>query len=192
MRVGPPWRRFLSAVSALAAVISLLLGSASPTFAAQGKNAGRPTQVRPCNPSDLSGTLALTGLGDSPSTLAGAVLFSKASSGTCSLKGVPKVSVVSASGQTITVAQAPMTLHRVAPVTLSSPSSAGVGPVGSSITWSGWGCPIGSFALVVRFAGWTRSLTVPYGTTNGYAGKPCTGSGETIYVGPVARAATPA
>jgi hypothetical protein len=192
VRAGSQSRRFVTVGSALVAVISLL-GLASPTFATQGTNARRPTQVRPCVPSDLSGTLSLIGLGDAPSTLAGAVLFSNASGRACSLRGVPKVGVISSGGQAIPVTQAPMTLHRVTPVTLSSSSSAaGAGEAGSSITWSGWGCPTGSFALVVRFPGWTRSITVPYGTTSGYTGEPCAGSGETIYVGPVARAAPPA
>jgi hypothetical protein len=188
------WRspRIVCVGSAVAAVLSLILGAASPALATQGKSARRPTPVRPCNPSDLTATLALTGLGNAPSTLAGAVLFSNSSTGACSLRGVPRVGVVSPSGQAITVAQAPMRLRLVTPVTLStSSSSAAAGPAGSSITWSGWGCPIGSFALDVRFQGWDRSITVPYGTTTGYAGKPCTSGDATIYVGPVARAASP-
>jgi hypothetical protein len=193
MRVRMSLRLFIVVGSAVSTVSTLLIGAASPTFAAQTKNASRPATVTSCRPSDLSATLALTGLGNSPSTLAGAVLFSKTSHGACSLKGVPAVSVVSASGQAISVAQAPMTLHHIKSVTLSSsPSSAVAGTVGSSITWSGWGCPTGSFAIVVRFSGWTQPLTVPYGATSGYAGRPCTGAGAVIYVGPVGRAATAA
>jgi len=185
-------RRFILVGSAACTVTSLLVGAASPSFAAQRAHAN-PVAARPCRPSDLSATVALTGLGNAPSTLAGAVLFRNTSSGACSLTGVPAVGVVSASGQAIAVTQAPMHLHRITPVTLpSSPSSAAAGSEGSSITWSGWLCPTGSFALVVRFSGWTQSLTVPYGTTSGYAGKPCAGAEATIYVGPVARAAAPA
>jgi hypothetical protein len=175
------------------AVSSLFLGAASPTFAGQGKDARRPLVSKPCTPSELSATLALTGLGSAPSTLAGAVLFRNASSGACSLKGVPTVGVISASGQVIPVTQAPMHLRHIKPVALSSsPSSASAAPAGASITFSGWGCPTGSFALVVRFSGWTQSITVPYGSTSGYAGTPCTGVDTTIYIGPVARADTPA
>jgi hypothetical protein len=160
MKLRLPLRRYISVGIASFAVSSLFLGTASPTFAAQGKNARRPLAPTPCTPSELSATLALTGLGSSPSTLAGAVLFRNASSGACSLKGAPRVGVISASGQVI--------------------------------TFSGWGCPTGSFALVIRFPGWTQSITAPYGTTSGYAGTVCTGLDNTIYVGPVAGADTPA
>jgi hypothetical protein len=193
MKLRLPLRRYISVGIASFAVSSLFLGTASPTFAAQGKNARRPLAPTPCTPSELSATLALTGLGSSPSTLAGAVLFRNASSEACSLKGAPRVGVISASGQVIPVTQAPMTLHHIKSVTLSSSStSASAAPTGSSITFSGWGCPTGSFALVIRFPGWTQSITAPYGTTSGYAGTVCTGLDNTIYVGPVAGADTPA
>lgn len=193
MRLRSSLRHVLAVGIALGTMCSPLVGAAG-SFATPDKHARRPPSVKPCQPSQLSVTLALTGLGDAPSSLAGAVLFSKPTSGLCSLKGIPEVSVVGANGQAIAVAQVPMKLRRVVRVTLSSsPTVTGaLLHVGSSITWSGWGCPINSFALVVRFPGWRGSITVPYGTTSGYAGNPCTGGGASLYVGPVAQAASPA
>ena len=97
------------------------------------------------------------------------------------------------SGQAIGVSQAPDFLRHTAAVTVpASPSSARRPDAGTSITWSVWTCAKNSFASVVKFAGWSGSITVPYGSTAGYAGTPCAGGQASLYMGPVVRIAAPA
>jgi hypothetical protein len=146
--------------------------------------------VVPCRPADLSATLVLTPVGGSSSSLAGAVVLADTSHRSCSLRGVPKVRVVGPSGQAVSVFEAPGGARHARPVTLQgSPSTARRPDAGTSITWSAWSCAKGSFALAVQFSGWKGPITVPWGSTAGYTGTPCSGGEATIYVGPVARAA---
>jgi len=148
--------------------------------------------VARCRPADLSAVLSLTPVGSASSSLAGAVVLADTSTAPCSLQGVPDVSVVGPTGQAIAAVQAPNFYRKVPAVTLrAAAASAHLPDAGSSITWSNWTCSKGSFALTVRFPGWKGSITVPWGTTTGYAGAPCTGNDASLYVGPVVRVAAP-
>lgn len=170
-------------------VLVLWVGPAPGGAAGLAARANGAPAVGPCHPVALSASLTLTPVGGSSSSLAGAVVLADMSRTSCSLRGVPKVRVVGPSGQPIPVFEAPVAARHARPVTLAGTSStAPRRDAGSSITWSAWSCAKGSFALTVQFPGWKRPITVPWGTTAGYAGAPCNGEEATIYVGPVARA----
>jgi hypothetical protein len=125
--------------------------------------------------------------------LAGAVILANTSTKACSLHGgIPKVGAVSPTGQALAAPQVPVATRHVQPVKLPRSGSTALRPdAGMSITWSNWLCAKNSFALTVRFPGWTQAITVPWGSTTGYVGPPCTGEDAALYVGPVARATRP-
>jgi hypothetical protein len=186
-----PARRLALAVAASVGCISLV-GAANPASARLAIKATHAAGTVACRPSDLSATIVITPVGGSSSSLAGAIVFANSSSTACALRGVPKVAVVNPGGQAIDVSQVPdFVRHKPRVVVPASPSSARLADAGTSITWSNWSCAKGSFALVVKFAGWSDSLTVPWGSTTGYAGAPCVGEQAALYVGPITRIAAP-
>jgi hypothetical protein len=187
----PPARRIAVAALALGAAGLLTPVSASAAAAsAPGPSAAatwsvaQKTPVAPCTPSQISTSVELYTLGKSPTAPAGAVLFHNTSATACSLRGVPTVGVLNATGQRIVVYQRSSTPRRPAAAVLQ-PSSSGKA-AGSSLTWSAWSCPAGSFSLTIRFSGWSTS--VPASWTSGISnpGAPCTVTGATLYVSPVA------
>jgi hypothetical protein len=100
--------------------------------------------------------------------------------------------VVGPTGQALTATQVPITVRHAQPVTLPRSGATPLRPdAGISITWSNWLCAKDSFALTVRFPGWSAPVTVPWGSTTGYAGAACDGQDAALYVGPVARVAAP-
>lgn len=153
------------------------------TAAAQPTVAATAT-VSACAPSQISTSVQLYALGSSPSAPAGAVLFHNTSGTACSLRGVPTVAVLDASGQRIAVYQRSSTPRRAVSAVLQ-PSSAGKA-AGSSLTWSAWSCPEGSFSMTIRFPGWSTSVPAAWGSVAGYSGAPCAVTGATVYVSPVA------
>jgi hypothetical protein len=170
-----------------------LVAMANPGAAILAKKSAHSSHVASCTPADLSATLSLTPVGGSSSSLAGAIVFADATSRSCSLRGVPKVRVAGPSGLAIPVSQAPNFARHLRAVTLApSPSSGSQPDAGVSITWSDWTCAKGSFALDVQYPGWSGPMTLPWGTTTGYAGSPCAVAQATLYVGPTAKAASPA
>ena len=170
----------------------ILVGTSSPASAHPAAKSTHAAPAARCSPSDLTATLVLTPVGSASSVLAGAVAFANHTNSACTLRGVPSVAVVNPGGQGIGVSQVPNFLRRSKRVTVpASPSTARLPDAGTSITWSVWTCAKNSFALVVKFAGWSGSLTVPYGSTAGYDGTPCAGGQASLYVGPVVRVAAP-
>jgi hypothetical protein len=190
-----PWLRSVVIATVLSATLLTLVAAAPHRAAALATRASRTASGGPCRPAELSATLVLLRLGEAPTSLVGAVDFSDTSSRPCTLAGTPKVRVTGPTGAALAVSQAPAIRGRARPVPLASAGSAAAAAAlpdaGASITWSDWNCLKNSFALVVRFPGWSRSITVPWGVTTGYTGTPCTGGQETIYVGPVARVDAP-
>lgn len=189
-----PWLSRVGVATVLSAMLLTLVAGTPHRAAALAAHAFRTTSGRPCSPAELSATLVLLRLGEAPTSLVGALVFSDTSSRPCTLAGTPKVRVAGPTGEALAVLQAPATRGRARPVPLASAGSvagAALPDAGASITWSDWNCAKNSFALVVRFTGWSRSMTVPWGVTTGYAGTPCSAGQETIYVGPVARIAAP-
>jgi hypothetical protein len=170
----------------------LLVSTASPSSAQLASKSSHSPRLASCSPSDLTATLVLTSVGSASSALAGAVAFANHSGSACTLRGVPKVTVVNPAGGAIDVTQVPDFVRRTKQVTVpAGPSSARLPDAGTSITWSVWTCPKNSFALVVKFAGWKGSITVSDGSTTGYTGTPCAGGQASLYVGPVVRIAAP-
>jgi hypothetical protein len=175
-------------MTTLAAAVAWI-STAGPIAPASGAPA--PHGVAHCTPADLSATLLLTPVGGSSSSLAGAVIFSNTSPKACSLHGgIPKVGVVGPTGLSLPAPQVPVAARhsqavKLPPVGTSAPRPDG----GISITWSNWMCAKNSFALTVRFPGWSTPMTVPWGSTTGYAGAPCAGEDASLYVGPLARVA---
>lgn len=179
------------AIAASAGCI-LLVSTASPTSAQLATKASHSRHLTQCSPSDLTATAVLTPVGNASSALAGAIAFANHSSSACTLRGVPNVTVVHPGGQAIGVSQAPDFVRHTPRVTVpASPSSARLPDAGTSITWSVWTCAKNSFALVVKFSGWSGSITIPWGSTAGYAGAACVGGQASLYVGPVVRIAAP-
>lgn len=169
-----------------------LLGTASGASARLATKSVHAAHLASCSPSDLTATLVLTPVGSASSALAGAVAFANHSSSACTLRGIPNVTVVNPAGAAIDVTQVPDFIRHTPQVTVpASPSSAPLPDAGTSITWSVWTCAKNSFALVVKFTGWSGSITVPWGSTTGFTGKPCAGGQASLYVGPVARVAAP-
>jgi hypothetical protein len=193
MTARSPRPRLVVAGAAVCALIITLVGTGQPAVAVLAKSSPHTSHVSQCIPSELSATLALSPVGGSSTSLAGAVIFSNNSNKSCALEGVPKVGVIAAGGQAIPVYQASVKMRKSQLVTLSmAHSSAGMPDAGTSITWSSWNCGKGSFALDIQFSGWSEPITAPYGTTAGYSGTPCASTQATLYVGPAARAAAPA
>ena len=190
-------RRLTSARGATLAIAAMvgcvsLLATASGASARLATKSVHAAHAAACSPSDLTATLVLTPVGSASSALAGAVAFANHSSSACTLRGVPKVTVVSPAGEAIDVAQVPDFVRHTPRVTVpASPSSARLPDAGTSITWSVWTCAKNSFALVVKFSGWSGSITIPWGSTAGYAGAACVGGQASLYVGPVVRIAAP-
>jgi len=189
----PPARRLAVVALALGAAGLFLLTPASASAAAASApgpsaaatwSVAQKTPVAPCTPSQISTSVELYTLGKSPTAPAGAVLFHNTSATACSLRGVPTVGVLNATGQRIVVYQRSSTPRRPVAAVLQ-PSSSGKA-AGSSLTWSAWSCPAGSFSLTIRFSGWSTS--VPASWTSGISnpGAPCTVTGATLYVSPVA------
>ena len=167
-------------LSASAAASSLRPSAAGTA----GRSVVRKAPVASCTPSQISTSVELYTLGKSPTAPAGAVLFHNISATACSLRGVPTVGVLNAAAQRIAVYQRSSTPRR--PVAAVLQPSSGGRAAGSSLTWSAWSCPEGSFSLTVRFPGWPTPVSASWGSVAGYAGAPCTVSGATLYVGPVA------
>ncbi len=149
-----------------------------------------------CSPSSVSASVEFTEFGGSSSALAGGVLFRDIGGAPCALQGVPEVQVLAPDGQLISTYQAPGPAHLVTAV-LTPAAPAGTGAqAASSITFSSWGCAVGSFSLTVRFPGWASSVpaaasgstTSTTGPTTNVTGPPCAPAQEvdqTIYIGPV-------
>ncbi|HEX3567882.1 MAG TPA: DUF4232 domain-containing protein [Acidimicrobiales bacterium] len=177
-----PGRRCAVVALALgAAGLSLLPPASAPAAASP---TAQKTTVASCTPSQISTSLELYTLGTSPTSPAGAVLFHNTSAKACTLRGVPTVGVLNATGQRIAVYQRSSTSNR--PVAaLLQPSSSGKA-AGSSLTWSAWSCPAGSFSLTIRFAGWSTSVPATWTSAVGNPGGPCTVTGATLYVSTVA------
>ncbi len=184
--------RVVAGAPLLAAVLVLAVAPRADAVVAATK-ASRAVSAVACSPSTLSATLVLSPVGSASTAVAGAVVFANGSGRACTLRGVPKVSVVSPSGQALGVYQESSVPHTARPVTLARSSSTAPRPDAAvSITWSAWSCARGSFALDIHFAGWRGPMTVPWVPTAGAAAPAtCSGSHETIFVGPVARSAPP-
>jgi hypothetical protein len=144
----------------------------------------KKSSVASCTPSQISTSVTLYVLGSAPTAPAGAVLFHNISPTACSLRGVPIVGVLNAGGQRLSVYERASTPRSAVPAVLQ-PSSTG-SPAGSSLTWSSWSCPEGSFSLTIRFPGWSTSVPASWGSVAGYAGTPCALTGATLYVSTVA------
>jgi hypothetical protein len=174
-------RRAVVALALSALGLSLLWplsasATASPTVA-------QKKPVTACTPSQISTSVELYTLGKSPTSPAGAVLFHNTSGTACSLRGVPTVGVLNQAGQRIAVYQRSSTPRRPVAAVLQ-PSSSGKA-AGSSVTWSSWSCPEGSYTLTIRFPGWSTSTPVTWGSIPPPDGA-CAATGATIYVSPVA------
>jgi Protein of unknown function (DUF4232) len=167
----------------LASVAAASPHGPSATVTAQ-RTVAQKAPVAACTPSQISSSVELYTLGKSPSAPAGAVLFHNTSRTACSLRGVPTVGVLDASGQRIAVYQRSSTPRRPVAAVLQ-PSSSGKA-AGSSLTWSSWSCPEGSFSLTIRFPGWSTSVAAAWGVVAGYSGSPCAVTGATLYVSAVA------
>jgi hypothetical protein len=156
-----------------------------PDTVAAPHTVAQKSSVAPCTPSQISTSVTLYTLGSSPTAPVGAVLFHNISATACSLRGVPTIGVLNASGQRIPVYERASTPHVVVPAVLQ-PSSTGPA-AGSSVTWSNWSCTEGSFSLTIRFPGWSTSVPGSWGSVAGYSGSPCAVAGATLYVSTVAR-----
>lgn len=175
----------MAAAFAAASAVAQPAGAAGrqPAVAApQGAAKGRG--VLPCRPSAVAATLDLGSTGGSFTSPAGAVVFRDVSTGACTLEGAPKVAAVAAGGSAIDLYELESVPRHGVPVVLT-PGGSGT-TAAASITWSYWACAAGSYSLTVRFGGWSGGIRVPSATANGYAGAPCTGTGQTVYVGAVA------
>jgi hypothetical protein len=184
--------RVVAGAPLLIAVLVLAGGPRADAVVAAAK-ASRATSTVACSPSALSATLVLSPVGSASTAVAGAVVFANGSGRACTLRGVPRVSVVSPSGQALGVYQESSVPHTVRPVTLARSGSTAPRPDAAvSITWSAWSCARGTFTLDIHFAGWRGSMTVPWTPIAGApAPAACSGSQETIFVGPVARTTPP-
>lgn len=179
------------AVAGAVLAAAFLAGSAYQGPATPAAAAARTGQAPPaCTPTGLVAEADLVRAGDPVTALAGAVLLRNVTDRACTLQGAPLVTVSASGGGAVPVVEQRTASRRAAAVVLGPGSPSGPGSaVGVSVTWSDWSCAPGSFSLGVRFAGWSRAVEAPYGTTAGYTGTPCTSSGsQTLYVGPVARA----
>jgi Protein of unknown function (DUF4232) len=174
-------RRAIVALALSAAGLSLLWPLSAS--AATQRTVAQKKPVASCTPSQISTSLQLYTLGKSPTSPAGAVLFHNTSGTACSLRGVPTVGVLNQAGQRIAVYQRSSTSRR--PVAAVLQPSSGGKAAGSSLTWSAWSCSAGSYALTVRFPGWSTSVPATWGSIPPPDG-PCAVTGATIYVGPVA------
>lgn len=180
-----------SASLAMAAVLAAAPALAQPAGAAGRhpalagpKDATKGRGVPPCRPSAVAATLDLGSTGGSSTSPAGAMLFRDVSTGVCTLEGAPTVAAVAAGGSAIDLYELESVPRHEVPVVLT-PGGSGT-MAAASITWSYWTCAAGSYALSVRFGGWSAGIRVPSATATGSTGAPCTGTGQTVYVGAVA------
>jgi hypothetical protein len=179
-------------LSALAPSLLLPEGASAAAVSGRGpavaasapRTVAQKSPVPSCTPSQISTSVVLYALGSAPSAPAGAVLFHNISGTGCSLRGVPTVGVLDASGQRIAVYQRSSTPRRAVAAVLQ-PSSTGKA-AGSSLTWSSWSCKEGSFSLTIRFPGWSTSVPATWGSVAGYSGTPCAVTSATLYVSAVA------
>lgn len=178
-----PAPRAVVALALSAAGLSLLCPLSASAVAAP-RSVVKKTPVASCTPSQISTSVELYTLGKSPTSPAGAVLFHDTSGTACSLRGVPTVGVLNAAGLRIPVYQRSSTSLRAVAAVLQ-PSSSGKA-AGSSLTWSAWSCQPGSFSLTIRFPGWSTSVPGSWTSGTSNPGAPCTVTGATLYVGPVA------
>jgi hypothetical protein len=168
-------------------VLSILVaGGSSPALAATHKNPPAKTtaKVAACTSSSVSATADFTKFGGTSSSVAGAVVFRNTGQTTCSLRGIPRIQVLSNSGQVIPTYQAPDFAARLPTAVLTPGHPAQSAQAGSSFTISSWTCSVSSFSLTLRFPGWAGSIPVAPEPSSGS----CTASGganETLYVGPV-------
>jgi hypothetical protein len=173
-------------VLSLVASAALVAGCSSPSPSAHPKVGQTTTTaigVAACLASQVSASVDFTKFGGTSSSVAGAVLFRDSGGTSCSLRGVPQVQVVSSGGQAIPTYQAPDFTPHPAAAVLSPADVTGSTEGASSFTISSWACPVGSFSLTVRFAGWTTSIPATSGAPSGA----CAASqevDETLYVGP--------
>jgi hypothetical protein len=190
-----PGRRPVAATAVVlsAVAISILVPELAPAADASThrppvgdapQTVAKKSSVASCTPSQISTSVTLYVLGSAPTAPAGAVLFHNISPTACSLRGVPIVGVLNAGGQRLSVYERASTPRSAVPAVLQ-PSSTG-SPAGSSLTWSSWSCPEGSFSLTIRFPGWSTSVPASWGSVAGYAGTPCALTGATLYVSTVA------
>jgi hypothetical protein len=100
------------------------------------------------------------------------------------LRGVPTVGVLNAGGQPLSVYERASVPRSAVPAVLQPSSTSS--QAGSSLTWSSWSCPEGSFSLTIRFPGWSTSVPASWGSVAGSSGTPCAVTGATVYVSTVA------
>lgn len=168
-----------------AALAAASAGLVPPTPAVATTRARR--MIPGCSPADLVAEAELVRAGNPVTALAGAVLLHNVTRRACTLQGAPRVTVSATGGGPLPVDEWRTPGGRPAVLGPGSASRPGTA-VGVSVTWSDWSCAPGSFSLDLRFPGWPRAVSAPYGTTEGYAGPPCTSSGsQTVYVGPAGR-----
>ena len=186
-----PRARAVGAVVVTAGSALLFAACSSPSPSATGTTSSttsRPTTpvpaVAPCLPSSVSASVDFTQFAHANTAPAGAIVFRDTGTAPCVLRGVPQVQVASSTGQTVAAYQAPGPAAVDSAVVTPAPPSGTGSDAAASVTFSAWGCPLGSFSLVVRFPGWAGPVTA--GTRS--AGGSCTsaqGSNQTIYIGPV-------
>jgi hypothetical protein len=174
---------------AVAGSALLLAACSSPTPKANTTTTSGPTttqvQTAACTPASVSATVQFTKTGGSTTAPAGAVVFTNTSTSSCTLHGVPTVQLVGADGQVIPTFQAPSSPAKAGTAVLLPDVGLHGSAAASSVTWSSLTCLAGSYALAVRFPGWSTS--VPAGSTAGYSGPACTTPDQTVYVSPVQR-----
>jgi len=171
------------------AVLASLAATVAPLAAPAGARGASGAAAPKCEPSALSASLAITGVGSDSTSLAGTIAFENMTAKACTLQGVPQVEMVGADGQVLHLFEEAVGESGAKPVVVAPGHTGGKGAaVGASVTWSELTCGVGSFSLSVRFTGWSSALVAPYGSTTDFSGTPCAPSGEqTVYVGPVAR-----
>jgi hypothetical protein len=141
---------------------------------------GRPPA---CALSAVSGLLDLGSVGGSSTSPAGAMVLHDTSNASCTLEGVPEVSVEDAGGSAIALYELRSVPRHDAAVVLT-PGTSGRSAE-ASITWSSWTCAPGSYSVEVRFDGWAHRLTLTSSGAPATAGSTCTGTDKTVYVGAV-------
>jgi hypothetical protein len=188
----------LARVIAIAGVASLGLLSAcsggSPSATAKTSTTTHPPTTAAaapaCAPASVSAAIDFTKFGGSSSSLGGAVLFTDSAATPCSLRGVPQVQVLTATGQSMAIYQVTGPAD-VVPVDLTPAAPTGTGTkAAASITFSDWSCETNTFSLSVRFPGWKTSVPAAANATSGTnSTTPCavtSETGQSVYMGPVA------
>lgn len=174
-----------------AAVLSAFLFFAAagptPSFAATHRTSSAKTisKVATCPSSSVSASVDFTQFGGTASSLAGAVVFHNTGTTECSLRGVPRVEVISNNGQVIPTYEAPNFTEHLPTALLKAAHPSQGAQAGSSITFSSWTCTLKSFSLTVRFPGWATSVPATAGPPSGSC-PPSQEVDETVFVGPVA------